>query len=128
MPRVLRLALERRRPRPRLRSQAAAPGASRLGVLAELRRAARRWRAEIGGGLGERRDRPDADVLAVEQLAASRASGRAAKTRRELGGERLLVRAYCRSASSGRPSSSQRRAKNFGSSAATVSQRPSAVA
>ena len=35
--------------------------------------------------------------------------------------------AYCRSASSGRPTSSQSRAKNFGSSAATVSRRPSSA-
>ena len=83
--------------------------------------------AERRRGLGERPDGTGCDVLAVEQREPllERAPR---ELRRELGGQGLLVLVQAAgAASSGRPTSSQSRRKNFGSSAPTVSQRPSAV-
>ena len=100
-----------------------APGG---GVLAERGSAAGRGDAEIGRCLGERRHRPDAHVLASNTRSHS-SSGRRRKSAASSDASGSWSASYCRSASSGRPSTSQRRAKNFGSSAATVSQRPSAV-
>src|SRR5207247_10978588 len=53
-------------------------------------------------------------------------SGAAAKTPASSAFNHSCSSAYCCSASSGRPTSSHRRVKNFGSSAATVTCRPSA--
>ena len=83
---------------------------------------------EVGRGLGQRRDRADADVLAVEELEPGGERPRGERLR-ELVCERLLVGAplAARPDPGGR-CSSQRRSKNFGSRAATVRWRPSAVA
>ena len=83
-------------------------------------------RAEVGACFLERRDRADADLLAVEQrkplLELPRGDHRG-----ELGPQRLLALCVLWAASSGRPRSSHSREKNTGSSAPTVSRRPSAV-
>ena len=83
--------------------------------------------AKLRRRLFARRDGADARVLAVEELEplCQRALPKAAASSRASDSCSLP---YCRSTSSGRPITSHTVAKNRGSSAATVSRRPSAVA
>ena len=79
-------------------------------------------RGELGRGFLERRDRADADVLAVEEREPL-----VERARREHLLELGRRGSKARDSSSGFPTSSHSRRQNCGSSAATVSARPSAV-
>ena len=83
--------------------------------------------AELGRGLRAGGDGADADVLAVEELEPLRERPRRERSPSSSAARASWSPSYCRWARSGRPMSSQSRAKNFGSRAATVRWRPSAV-
>ena len=89
---------------------------------------ARRGPPRSARRLRQGRDRADADVLAVEERRATRRAACGANTAASSSASASWARRTGARASSGRPTSSHSRTKNFGSSAATVSRRPSAVA
>ena len=86
----------------------------------------RGWRAELGRGLGSRRNGPDADILVVEELEPLRQRP-SPERRLELARELVLRAGELPLGQVGSADQLAGRAKNFGSSAPSVRCRPSAV-